>query len=240
MRGRFSLLIAGLLACSALAASVGEVAYKDYYRMRNRSALSAYQEGLKYAIRLADHKKEVIYLNNIAAVYFMAGISDSCRRYMDEARNSAGGSKMLRLITDINSALFNGQPMDIGEEQIEEFQDSLTAFELSALYTAAGRLCLHSNPDKALKLFKRAGSILHKETKSAGYASALFYSACAHYQKGSMADAGSTAEKAAKLFRKGEYILGVKKCLKLQLEIFQKTGNKSGEEETRRQLSRMP
>lgn len=240
MTGRISLLLAFLFISSAIASNVGEVAYGDYYKMRSRSALKTYREGLKSAIRLADRKKEVVYLNNIATIFNAAGAPDSCKRYLDEARAAAAGNKALELITGINTALFNHQLMDVSEDQIKGFKDVLTVFELSALYTAAGRLTLPGNPDKALGMFDRAKDALCKETKSVGYANALYYTACACVQKGDMTGAVKSSEQAATVFRKGEYVLGVKKCLKLQLEIFQKTGNKSDEDEARRQLARMP
>ena len=150
------------------------------------------------------------------------------------------GNKALLLIANINTALFNKQPLDVTDEEIKAIRDSLTVFELSALYTAMGRLIIQSNPDKALGFFSLAKDALNKEKKSSGYSEAVYFSAIAEFNRGGAFDALKLSEEAAKLFRKNEHILGIKKCLKLQVKIFQKTNDKANEEEALKQLSRMP
>jgi hypothetical protein len=147
---------------------------------------------------------------------------------------------MLRLITELNAAFFNKQPLDVSVDQIKSYADSLTASEMAAFCTAAGRLSIATNPDKALDFFKLAQTSMEKDKKSIGYADAVYYSAATQFQKGGFTEALKLSEEAAAIFRKGEYVFGIKKCLKLQVKIFQKTGNIPDEEETKKQLSRLP
>jgi tetratricopeptide (TPR) repeat protein len=210
---RFFIVII-LSASLYISASLGEEASNHYYKGRTIQSMRVYMNGLKSAIARADVKSEVLYLNNIAVLFNTLQENDSTNKYLDAAQKAAHLSEPLTTITSINRAFLNKQYLAIDSRSLKKWEDSLTVYEVAALYIAVGRMELSAQKENiAETYFKRAIKLLKKENKTPIYADALYYQGMASLAKKEYDKSEKILEEAFVIYKDGGYTTGLRKVL---------------------------
>lgn len=234
-------LIAALFSIPGKCATYGELGFQNYAKMQYRSALAAYQIGLKRAVRTADKKREVIYLSNIATVHYMLGRDDSCGHYLQKADEACGTGSPLRLLVALNAHFYQGgAPPAVNTASLKELKGVLSQTEYAGLLVGCGRMRLREGDLKqAARHFKEARKIYKKNRQPLGAAGAGYYSARAEYLLGNPKKALKQIDEVLPVFREGDHVLGIKRCLKLKAEVLEKLSDPEGAGRIHQALQRM-
>jgi tetratricopeptide (TPR) repeat protein len=234
-------LFVALFSLPGECATYGELGFNSYARMQYQSALAAYQVGLKQAVRTADKKKEVIYLNNIATVHYMLGRDDSCGHYLQKADEACGAGSPLRLLVELNAHFYRGGGAPaVNKASLKELKGFLSQTEYAGLLVGCGLMRLREGEvQRAARHFRTAQKIYKKNRQSLGAASAGYYSARAAHLLGNHKKALKQIDKVLPGFRAGDHVLGIKRCLKLKVEVLEKLSDPEGAERVRRAIQRM-
>lgn len=221
---RYLIFILALFATSN--ANLGEEAAKQYNKGRTIQAMRVYLHALNDAIIRADFHREVIYLNNIAVLFYSLGEKDSANIYFEKATRAAHGKQHLLAPTELNKALISGTTTSVKYDLIKKWEDSLSIFESAALYIAAGRIATSSKEYKeAEKSFSRAKKLLKKEQNSNLFADAAHYNAKVAIEQGKLNEGEKELLAALAIYQNGAFLPGIKKAIAALIHLYKKKGD---------------
>jgi tetratricopeptide (TPR) repeat protein len=231
-----------LLCGTVLPYTEGSGAYRKYHEGQYLASLKTYQAALQTAVKNADQKKEVIYLNNLATVFHAMEKPDSAQAYLDRAVKACMGDVNLLFMVRVNEALRNGGAgPDISSRALSGARERLSGYEYGALLTGCGELLLlKGETGKAAGLFKKARKSFEDGENSVGYARAIFFMAQTELRKGNLNTALKTADEALVLFQKGNYTRCIRQALTLKEEIYRKKDDTASADRMRALRERLP